>query len=362
MSGRNSLEVISPLERIVRATIRTVALGRVFAAALALLVSVLPMPAAAQSDPAARALFESNENYAVVVGVDRYRYANPLNYAVADATRLAGLLEAQGYEVELIVDYEADPDAIVERLRTVGEIITRDGRERRGNLLFAFSGHGFRQGQENYLATGRTDPERLVETALPMSALKDVLLESGVRQRALFIDACRNDPSRSRGHDNGTFTLDEDAEGLAILYSTGAGTLSWEDPDLGQGVFSYFLSEGLSGEAADEAGYVTFDGLYRYVQTAVKNYVLSEFDRKQIPYVGGERTGTFVLGRPGPFPPGGSRPSPVEGAGTEERPRRRGWAIAGGVLGAVVLGVLAASAGGSESNEPASLTLVVPTP
>ncbi len=244
-----------------------------------------------------QAVFEQNENYAVIVGVDKYDKLASLNYAVADAERLAKFFSAQGYEVELLTDYKASRERILDRIRQVGELATNGGTSAQGNVVFAYSGHGFQDSAgRNYLTTSASDPARIRDTALSMADLTAALEQSPVRQRVLFIDACRNDPSRSVPAANRRFSLDDEAEGLAILYSTRAGTLSWEDNRLGHGVFTHYFVEGLQGEAADTAsGIVTFDRLQRYVQSKVKKHVRRRFEKVQIPYIGGERTGEFVL-------------------------------------------------------------------
>lgn len=241
-------------------------------------------------------VFSDNENYAVIVGINQYDHIGHLNYAVEDARRLAAFFESQGYQVELLTDYAASRKRILQRLQTVAEIVANPGGES-GNVVFAFSGHGFRNNKTNYLATPETDPDSLATTALALTDVSHILEQAQVRQRVLFIDACRNDPGRSIANDNSSFVSDDDAEGLAILYSTRAEKKSWEDTTLQQGVFSYYLVKGLQGEAVAKDGLVTFDNLHRYVSKKVKKHVLNRFKKVQIPYIGGERTGEFVLAK-----------------------------------------------------------------
>ena len=244
-------------------------------------------------------VFAQNENYAIVVGIDRYENLPALRHARDDAARLTALFREQGYTVFELPNYEASERRILAAIAKAGRLATNEGRHRQGNVVFAFAGHGFRDGRTNYLATGETDPEDLARTALSVSSVREALEASGVRQRVLLIDACRNVPgARSVGdpHQAG-FSPDEGAEGVAVLYSTGARQLSFEDPGLGQGVFTHYVAKGLSGEAAGADGLVTFDRLWRYVEGKVKRHVIEAFGEVQVPYVGGERTGEFVLAR-----------------------------------------------------------------
>ncbi|MFK7997732.1 MAG: SUMF1/EgtB/PvdO family nonheme iron enzyme, partial [Granulosicoccus sp.] len=257
--------------------------------------------------------FEKDENYAVIVGVNRYSSDDigNLRYAVEDAKRLSEFFGAQGYEVRTLLDYEASPQDILKEVEKVATLATSGGAIDGGNVVFAFSGHGFRdKAGQNYLATGQTRLTALNDTALSLEDVKKTLRDGGVRQRVLFVDACRNIPGqKSIQGDRAGFSLDKEAQGEAVLYSTRAGELSWEDPQLGHGVFTHYLLEALSGAAQDSAGLITFNELQKHVARGVKRHVSRRFDDIQIPYQGGERSslGEFVLARTGD-----ALPAPVD--------------------------------------------------
>lgn len=243
---------------------------------------------------------EEEIRIAIIVGVDEYDHVSNLSYAEADAKALAELFKSQGYLVETILGFEAFGNRIIDRIRGYGKLLDNEDGEPQGSLVFTFSGHGFNNEQENFLATPNTDMNNLEETALRMSDVTKTLKELNVRKRILFIDACRNNPTspnRSTGDENGTFIDDDsESEGLAIMYSTAKGSLSWEDPNLGKGVFTHYLVEGLGGAAGD-GGLVNFDGLHKYVARRVKRHVFESFREVQKPYKGGEWSGEFVLAR-----------------------------------------------------------------
>lgn len=283
---------------------------RVLLLALALLVAVL-MPVfnsayAAQAlgsknltRQQASAVFDGNENYALIVGVDRYDEIANLRYAVADAKALGAYFKSQGYDTEVLLNDRARRKLILKKLRDMAEL-AGDGSGDSGNVVFAFSGHGFRADEQNYLATVQTELGDIRGTGLALSAVQTILRDAKVRQRVLLIDACRDDPERpTKGvlGKRGSFVTDQDAEGVAVLYSTGADRRSWEDSNLGQGVFTHYLLKGLEGGAADPEGLITFDGLQHYVRNRVKNHVREHFRAVQVPYIGGERSGEFVLAK-----------------------------------------------------------------
>ncbi|MCJ8278652.1 MAG: peptidase C14, partial [Rivularia sp. ALOHA_DT_140] len=49
------------------------------------------------------------------------------------------------------------------------------------------------------------------------------------------------------------------SKGFCALLSCDRGQKSWEFPELGHGVFTYYLMKGLSGEAADNTGFIDAD-------------------------------------------------------------------------------------------------------
>ena len=63
------------------------------------------------------------------------------------------------------------------------------------------------------------------------------------------------------------------SKGFYALLSCDSNQQSWEFPELGHGVFTYFLMRGLRGEAANSQGLISADNLYRYVYYQTLQYV-----------------------------------------------------------------------------------------
>jgi hypothetical protein len=63
------------------------------------------------------------------------------------------------------------------------------------------------------------------------------------------------------------------SQGFYALLSCDHAQQSWEFPELGHGVFTYFLMRGLRGEAADQEGVIEADHLYKYVYHQTLQYV-----------------------------------------------------------------------------------------
>jgi uncharacterized caspase-like protein len=78
-----------------------------------------------------------------------------------------------------------------------------------------------------------------------------------------------------------------------VLTASKASEVSEEREDLGHGVFTYYLLEGLKGKAdADKDGIVTVDEAYAYVSKKVPEVT----GQNQHPVKKGEVEGQLVLG------------------------------------------------------------------
>jgi uncharacterized caspase-like protein len=82
-------------------------------------------------------------------------------------------------------------------------------------------------------------------------------------------------------------------KGRVIITASGANEVSVENDDLGHGVFTYYLVEGLKGKAdADRDGFITVDEVYRYVSDKVPQATGQE----QHPVKKGTVEGRLILG------------------------------------------------------------------
>jgi hypothetical protein len=90
--------------------------------------------------------------------------------------------------------------------------------------------------------------------------------------------------------------LDRITRGLpasrAILAACSSDQYAYETPEENHGIFTHFMLQGLTGEAADAHGDVTVPGLFDYVSSC-----LSTQKPEQTPILKGEFRGRFVLGR-----------------------------------------------------------------
>ena len=114
-----------------------------------------------------------------------------LKYPIPDIHAVARQLKLQDYTPILLKDGNATAARIRQQLKDIASMVEKD----QGTVLFYFSGHGFRVGDENYLATFGTAMGDLAQQGLALSEVQQLLSATGAKQRIAFIDACRNDPN-----------------------------------------------------------------------------------------------------------------------------------------------------------------------
>jgi len=161
------------------------------------------------------------------------------------------------------------------------------------SIMLYFSGHGMLdpKTQEAVLCFSDTNQKNLLDTGLPMQELVEILSKSPAKQQLLCLDTCHSGDmgllgSNGISRDAETPALNStpqlmsvlrqkasQSKGFCALLSCDRGQKSWEFPELGHGVFTYYLMKGLSGEAADSTGFIDADGLYKYVYRQTVQYI-----------------------------------------------------------------------------------------
>jgi hypothetical protein len=242
-------------------------------------------------DAAQKQGFERQPKVAVLAGVGRYPTRSgltQLRYPAHDVDLMEAELEKQGYKVVALRDQEATRGAIEQSLVDARELVDQNS----GTIAFFFSGHGFAEQGQNYLATYEAAAANLAGSGLPVERVEELLKASGAQRQMVFLDACRSEAGKAIGARS--FGQLQGAAGLHALLSTKAGRVSYEDETLGSGVFTHFLVEGLRGRAAGADGLITFHDLATFVVDAVSAYGF-QHGQMQVPYEAGEFSGDFLV-------------------------------------------------------------------
>jgi uncharacterized caspase-like protein len=208
---------------------------------------------------------------AVLIGVDDY--ADPdltgLKFAAKDANDLAGVLEDPEYgafdRVFVLTGAEATS---AEGIQQAIDFATAD-LQRDDTFLLYLSGHGTLtldpvDGSRLWFLPSDGQLTQARETGIAISWLEERVAQVEARRRVLVMDTCHNGRDKSsldpktvrlldgmRGDAPAPRGFREVSESEARLFAAQYHQPAMEDPDLGNGVYTHFLLEGLTDGAHD---------------------------------------------------------------------------------------------------------------
>lgn len=217
------------------------------------------------------------QKYAFLVGINHYKDGLlNLNFCINDVIQLDEILTNLGYQViTLHDDVEAENLSPVRaNIETELEILSQE-LQPEDTLYVHFSCHGTIINGESILIVGDTRATTIGNTGLPINRVISCMKSSRARKLVLSLDVCH------AGIEMGRALIDQEfirnvydmAEGFYLLAASTAEQQAYELPELKHGLFSYYLIQGLKGEADYD-----FDG--RISVTDLKNYVLDQVRRK----------------------------------------------------------------------------------
>ena len=248
-------------------------------------------------------IFVPGQMRGIFVGVNHYEDSgiSRLNMAVKDVTALSKMLAPSYRSVALLTD---DTPTLPTRENILAQLAATVGAAEEGDLiLFYFSGHGIEEKGEGYLLPRNARYNILSDTAVPVARVCEILNSKDCKARAkiLILDACHSGAQFGKSVEKMTQALIErvytQAEGMAVIASCRQDEVSWEAPELGQGVFTYYLLEALSGQADfDGKGFVSVNDAYRYVNNSVKAWAEPQH-KTQRPTIKLEADGDMILMR-----------------------------------------------------------------
>jgi hypothetical protein len=287
-----------------RQEIRTVILDRARGAAAAAPVS----PARPEPD-----------RWAVVVGVGQYEDPGipRLRYTVPDADAVYQLLTGPGgfkREHVLLLTDRAERKPTLRNLKwALGTFLARSAKKDDTVVIF-FAGHGApeidprgleRDGIAKYLVPLDADLDDLYATALPMDELQTIFNRIEAERIVVLLDACYSGGAGGRtflAKRTRATSLDDlflerltRAKGRAIITAARPTELSLELPELGHGLFTYYVLDGLRGAAdANRDQIVSLQELYEYVEHQVSQRSRA-LGANQHPVLKGELEGALPL-------------------------------------------------------------------
>lgn len=229
------------------------------------------------------------DDYAILVGIDKYKFLPRLNGAREDATKFAlwlqdpdggGLLPDK---IELILSPESSqsPEPVQKQIDDALEKFKINHKRRIGRrLYFYFSGHGYGQFDDIGMLMASASENTLNEN-IGLRPYKIFLTRWGFFDEIVFIlDCCRGSADHALTREP-KFTLDPNlipkpppkVESFTVL-ATNNGRLAFSalNPEAGQkrGILTQAVLEGLKEQfATDEKGRITASSLNNYVRRRV---------------------------------------------------------------------------------------------
>ena len=280
---------------------------------------VYEAPKVAMTPPPPPPAAATHERWAVVIGVGAYESAGipRLKYTVSDAEAIhQTLIGPAGFKKEnvlLLTDRSERKPTLRNIKWALGTFLGRSAKKDDTVLIF-FAGHGApevdtrgveRDGLAKYLIPADADPDDLYSTALPMDELQTIFGRIESERVVAFLDACYSGAAggrtfaakRTRAGAVDDLFLERltRSKGRAIITASRPTEVSIELPELGHGIFTYYLVQGLEGAAdLNRDGIVSLQELYEYLeqQVSAKSRAVGG---NQHPVMKGEMEGVLPL-------------------------------------------------------------------
>jgi sulfatase modifying factor 1 len=257
----------------------------------------------------------AQKRVAFVAGVERYSKSGlkDLEYAEDDAREVKKALDQLGFKTTAVIGEAA---SLKNLNKSLDEFIKSTKKLDKTDIAIVYlSGHGVQKLVPRKTADGRTieieEPffcpndaiKTDVNTLLTLNAILKQLEDfSGSDHNIIMLDACRDsaDKSGRTGGIDGS-TINGLSNKMALFFAAKSGHRSYESKQLGHGIFTHYLLEGLRGQAADSNDEITFLGLVSYVSKQVERsspemLEVSPVDAQR-PNLMGNLSGTIVLGQ-----------------------------------------------------------------
>ena len=262
-------------------------MSRILTAVLALVASVIAL--AALTDEAA----SQGKRVALVIGNSAYVHTGALANPKNDAADMAAALKKLGFQV--VEGFDVDKAAFDRKVRDFANAL-----EGAAVGLFFYAGHGLAVEGQNYLVPVDAQLTSAVALEFEMVRADTVhrVMERQAKTNILFLDACRDNPlSRNLARSMGTRSAAigrglapiESGIGTLISFSTQPGNVA-SDGSGRNSPFAGALVKHLSTSKNDLSA----------ILMAVRNDVMKETQRRQVPWEHSALTGRFYFSPPRP--------------------------------------------------------------
>lgn len=251
------------------------------------------------------------ESWALVVGINKYRFVTPLDYAVADAEAIRNLLiEKFGFKPERIIELLDDKATKSSITQAFSDLLQTDQQDR---VVVFYAGHGTQYttpggGETGYLVPvdGKVETAAdLYNTCVSMQEVRNLSGLIPAKHILFLVDACYGGlaavTSRALSRETQQYLKKISlSNARQIITAGGKGEQVIEKAEWGHSAFTFKLLEGLGKGLADVTGdyLVTASELFTYLKPAVS----AAAENRQTPvfkaFTEDEGEFVFVLGMP----------------------------------------------------------------
>jgi WD40 repeat protein len=237
--------------------------------------------------------------YVLLAAADAYRNgAYNLNFAMADAQGFADAVTPAAsrifsrVDLRRVVGAELSQANLIKALDEIG-----DRAKPQDAFIFFYAGHGValdvdRQNVFYFVLPGVTvmnDPERLRKEGFSTAELRERVGRIAAGKQLLLVDACNSGAlaegfaRRGAAEENALAQLQR-SSGVAVFSASTDRQYANEVKEIGHGLFTWALIQGLKGAAANAEGKITAASLKAYIDDAVPSLALKYHGAEQFPF------------------------------------------------------------------------------
>jgi uncharacterized caspase-like protein len=230
----------------------------------------------------------AQKRVALVIGNSAYQHTPELTNPKNDASDLAAVVKKHGFQV--IEGFDLDKVAFDRKVRDFAAALKGSDAG-----VFFYAGHGLQVAGQNYLVPvdAKGEGAEVLEFEMVRVDVIHRIMERQTNTNILFLDACRNNPlARNLARSMGTRSSDvgrglaavESGVGTLISFSTQPGNVALDGAGRNS-PFAGALVKQLSSSNDDLSA----------ILIAVRNDVMIETQRKQVPWEHSALTGRFYF-------------------------------------------------------------------
>jgi uncharacterized caspase-like protein len=250
--------------------------------------------------------------WAAIIGINQYPNARNLKYAVNDALAFQYYLRDYIGVVKENIFFLSNQDATRGNIQSLLGTKLKRKASKEDTVIIFYAGHGAVEtdpsspdgdGFEKYLLPYDANLNDLYTSAISMDEVRKIFMRISADRLIFIADTCYSGASGGRtmmasktraNLSDKFYERISKGKGRVIISSCSANEVSKEDDKLQHGIFSYFMLEGLKGQADhDGDGIITVSELFSYISRKVPEASAQD----QHPVKKGETEGELVIGR-----------------------------------------------------------------